>query len=511
MQVESFLEHFAAATPHATAIVCEDRRLTYSALEARANRLAHALIDAGVERGDRVAIWLDDPLETVVSLFATLKAGAVVVILDSTKKADSVAYVLNDAAARVLILPGERVGSLAPRWAELSDLETLIVLGAPDGAAGSKRVCIWAELLERSAARSAPPPKRAINLDLAALIYTSGSTGKPKGVMLTHLNMYTVSASIMTYLGNTCEDVILNVLPLSFGYGLYQVINSVRVGSTVILERSFAFPAAVLQKIAAERVTGFPSVPTIVAVLLQMDLSKFDLSSLRYMTNAAAALPVDHILRLRKLLPHVRFFSMYGQTECQRVCYMPPEQLDARPASVGIAIPFTEVYVVDEQGQRVPPGVVGELVVRGAHVMKGYWRAPEETARKLRPGPLPDEKVLYTGDLFRTDDEGYLYFVSRRDDIIKSRGQKVAPREVENVLHTHPDIAEAAVVGVDDPILGQAVKAFVVLRPGAQLATQELLAHCARRLEDFMVPKQVEFRPALPRNASGKVDKLSLK
>ena len=225
-----------------------------------------------------------------------------------------------------------------------------------------------------------PPPKRAIDIDLAALIYTSGSTGNPKGVMLTHLNMVSAATSITTYLENTPDDIILNVLPLSFDYGLYQVLMAVKIGGTVVLERSFAYPQAVIRKLIEERVTGFPLVPTMSAILLQMDLSEIRLVQLRYITNTAAALPTEHILQLRKLFPHVRIYSMYGLTECKRVSYLPPEQLDLRPGSVGRGMPNEEVYVVDEQGSRVGPGVVGELVVRGANVMKGYWELPEETA-----------------------------------------------------------------------------------------------------------------------------------
>ncbi len=357
----------------------------------------------------------------------------------------------------------------------------------------------------RPSQREDAPLKRSIDMDLAALVYTSGSTGRPKGVMLTHANMVAAATSIAQYLGITADEVILNVLPLSFDYGMYQVLMAFKVGARVVLERSFAYPAAVLGRIAQERVTGFPIVPTLSAMLLQMDLKRFDLSSLRYVTNTGAALPASHIAGLRRLLPGARIFSMYGLTECKRVAYLPPEEIDARPGSVGKAMPNEEVWIVDERGRRLGPGAVGELVVRGANVMKGYWGMPEETDRVLRPGAYPWEKVLYTGDLFRTDDEGYLYYVGRRDEMIKSRGEKVSPREVEEVLHGLTGVAEAAVVGVPDRILGHAVKAVVVLRRGAVLTVQDVLRHCRARLEDFMVPATVEFRATLPKTATGKV------
>jgi acyl-CoA synthetase (AMP-forming)/AMP-acid ligase II len=233
------------------------------------------------------------------------------------------------------------------------------------------------------------------------------------------------------------------------------------------------------------------------------------LSSIRYITNTAAALPTSHIVELRHRLPHAKIFSMYGLTECKRVSYLPPEQIDIRPTSVGKGMPNEEVYIVDERGNRLASGV-GELVVRGSHVMKGYWELPEETSRMLRPGPLPGEMVLFSGDIFRMDDEGYLYFVARKDDIIKTRGEKVSPREVENALYELAGVAEAAVLGIPDAVLGQAVKAVLTLRDGAILSEQEVRRHCAQRLENFMVPTVVEFRTEMPKTSSGKIDKKPL-
>jgi acyl-CoA synthetase (AMP-forming)/AMP-acid ligase II len=354
------------------------------------------------------------------------------------------------------------------------------------------------------------PARRNIDIDLAALIYTSGSTGRPKGVMVTHLNVVSAATSITTYLENMANDIILNVLPLSFDYGLYQLLMAFKIGGTLVLEQSFTYPRAVLETIARERVTGLPIVPTICSILLQMDLKSYSFPDLRYITNTAAALPVEHIRKLREAFPQVKIYSMYGLTECKRVSYLPPDQLDIRPGSVGRGMPNEEVYVVGEDGNRVGPGVVGELVVRGANVMKGYWELPEETDKVLRPGPFPNEQVLYTGDLFRTDDEGYLYMVGRKDDIIKTRGEKVSPREVEDVLYSHPKIAEAAVVGVPDSVLGNAICAFVSLKPGATLTELDVRGFCVDRLEDFMVPKIVQFRDSLPKSANGKIAKKEL-
>lgn len=493
MQVQEFLERSARRRPDKTALVCKDERVSYAALDGRANGLAHALREAGVSRGDRVAVYLDNSVEAVVALFAILKADGVVVMINPTTKADKVLYILNNCRAAALISEGRRLAGLADRLVELPARPALL-----SAAPASSRPA------------DTPPPTRGIDADLAALVYTSGSTGRPKGVMASHLNVVTAATSITTYLENTEDDVIIDVLPLSFDYGLYQVLMGLKVGGTVVLEKSFTYPYAVIEGIVRERVTGFPIVPTISAILLQLDLGRFDFASLRYVTNTAAALPAEHIRRLRALLPHVAIYSMYGLTECKRVSYLPPAELDRRITSVGRAIPNTEVYLVDEQGQRLGPGVVGELVVRGSHVTRGYWELPEETAARFRPGPLPGERVLYTGDLFRMDDDGYLYFVARKDDIIKTRGEKVSPKEVEEVLYALPGVAEAAVVGVSDPVLGEAIRAVVTLGAGARLTEQQVLRHCRARLEDFMVPKYVEFHDSLPRTPTGKIARREL-
>jgi len=323
--------------------------------------------------------------------------------------------------------------------------------------------------------------------------------------------MLAACESISSYLEISSSEVILGVLPLAFDYGLYQMIMAFAAGARLVLERSFAFPAQVLKVMAEEHVTGFPGVPTIFALLGEFkSLRDYDLSSIRYVTNTAAALPAKHITMLQDLFPGARIYSMYGLTECKRCTYLPPEDLARKPGSVGIAIPNTELWIVDENDRRVGPGVVGQLVIRGATVMKGYWEKPEATAKKLKPGPVPGEMVLYTGDYCRLDDEGYLYFVGRMDDVIKSRGEKVAPKEVELVLMNIPGVKEAAVIGVPDPILGHAVKAFVVLETGTDLHERQLQKECQSRLENFMVPKYIVTVPSLPKTDTGKIRKINL-
>jgi long-chain acyl-CoA synthetase len=508
MQVEEFLERSFRATPEKTALVCGNARYTYTDIEKMANRLAHSLLANGFARGDRAAVYLENSVEAVVAIFAILKTGGVFLPVNPTTKPDKLAYILNNCRAKALFTNAKLLAAAAKSLGSTS-LEGVWVA---DGDARVANIPVFplSGVLEDASLPETPPAKRAIDIDLAALIYTSGSTGRPKGVMLTHLNMVSAATSITTYLENTPDDVILSVLPMSFDYGLYQVLMAFKVGCTVVLEKSFTYPYAVIDLLIRERVTGFPIVPTICAILLQMDLSKFSFPALRYITNTAAALPPEHILRLRKVFPGVRIYSMYGLTECKRVSYLPPDQIDIRPGSVGRGMPNEEVYLVNERGERLPPGSTGELVVRGSNVMKGYWELPEETDRVLKPGPLPGEKVLYTGDLFRMDEEGYLYFIARKDDIIKSRGEKVSPREVEDALHAIPGVAEAAVVGVPDPVLGQAIKAFVRTREDATLAPQDIIRECAARLEDFMVPKFVEIRASLPKSANGKIDRRAL-
>jgi long-chain acyl-CoA synthetase len=511
MLVHEFLEKSAEQYPSKEALICGGERLTYAQIEDRANRVARGLRAAGVERGDRVAIWLPNSVETVVALFGILKASATFTVINSTTKYDKLAYVLNNCSASGLFAPDRSGEQVARLLQEVPSLRFVALCGKGDVEAASSypQMAAFTEVLETHPGER--PPCASIDIDLACLIYTSGSTGDPKGVMSTHANMVFAASSIIEYLENVPEDILINVLPLSFDYGLYQLLMAFKFGGTLALERSFAYPAALLRRIEQERVTGLPGVPTLFAVLLQMDLSKFELSSVRYLTNTAAALPVEHIQRLRDTFSWARLYSMYGLTECKRTLYLPPEELDRRPGSVGIPIPGTEAWVEGDDGQRLGPGEIGELVVRGSHVMQGYWNAPDKTAERYRPGRYPAERLLYTGDLFKTDKEGFLYFVARKDDIIKSRGEKVAPKEVESAIYRLPGVVETVVVGEPDPILGEAIVAFVVPNEGVTLTERDVIRHCTQNLENFMVPQQVKLRDSLPKNPSGKVDKKALR
>ena len=501
MRVERFLSDSALEKGNKTALVAGDIRLSYAELDALSDRLAAALVTHGVQRDDRVLVFMENGWEAAVSIFAILKAGATFSPINPSTKADKLAYVAQNCRAAVLLTQDKLAPIAAAALTESPSVRLTIVAGESEALPGAL------SFEDSLATDAALAPHGGIDTDLAMLIYTSGSTGRPKGVMMTHRNIDAAANSITTYLENTPDDIILSVLPLAFDYGLYQLLMAMRLGATLVIEKSFAFPHDIFEVMRRERVTGLPLVPTMAAMILQMrDLQPGALPALRYITNTAAALPPPHIARLRELFPGVRLYSMYGLTECKRCTYLSPSELDARPGSVGIAIPNTEAFVVDDDGRPVPANTIGELVIRGPHVMQGYWEDEAATSRALRPGQKAWEKVLHTGDLFYADAQGFLFFVGRKDDIIKTRGEKVAPKEVEAVLHAHPGIAEAVVIGVTDPILGEAIRAIVVASDPS-LTERDVVRHCARQLEDFMVPKTVEFRTSLPKTDTGKVSR----
>lgn len=511
MLLQEFLENSALKFPRKTSLVYGNQRFTYEGLDSACNRLAQLLKKSGVRRGERVALYLENCPESVISIFGILKADAVFVILNPQFKERKIGYIMEHCGAGAVISDTQLLSSAAGTLSKLPCLKTVVSTGGsvrPSLFPG-KRVLSWDDLSEMPASR---PAAANISLDLASLIYTSGSTGNPKGVMLTHLNMTSAAGSITSYLENVEEDVIINVLPLSFDYGLYQALLSFKAGATLVLEKSFAFPFSVVRRIAEEKVTGFPGVPTVFALLFQMkNLERFDFSSLRYITSTGAALPVKFIRRLREIFPRAKIYSMYGLTECKRVSYLPPEDIDLKPESVGAGMPNQEIWIVDDEGRRVGPGITGELVVRGSHVMKGYWSDPEATSRALRPGPHEGEQVLYTGDLFQMDEEGYLYFISRKDDMIKTRGEMVSPREVENALYEMEGVAEVAVVPLADELLGNAIKAFIVPNRGYAIDRKSLVIHCRGLLEDYAIPRYFEIRDSMPRNGSGKIDRQALR
>jgi amino acid adenylation domain-containing protein len=509
-----FLHQAAERLPEKVALVCQGKRVRFAELEQHSNALAHALVARGIERGDRVHLYLENSVEAVVAWWAVHKANAIPTVLNPLTRAQKLSYYFDDARPKALIADAQ----LTPHWAEAAlrapGLKTIAVVGAIDPErTRSLPVVAWAELLA-TGRTDAPPARKNIDVDLAAIIYTSGSTGEPKGAMLTHRNILAASSALVEVIGMGEDDVVLSALPLAFNYGLYQQILAFRVGARLVLERNFAFPVKVMERIAEEQATGFPGVPTMFSLLAELKSAEanLDLSAMRFVTNTAATLTEKHIDMLERVFPQARVFSMYGLTECKRCSCLPPEDLRRKLGSVGLPMPNCELWLVGENGERISqPGVAGELVMRGANVMRGYWEKPAATADRLRAGPLPGELVFHTGDLCRFDDEGYLYFVARMDDVIKSRGEKVAPKEVETALMNVPGVKEAAVIGVPDEMLGQAIKAFVVLEQGATLTEKELQKEVQKRLETFLVPKFIVFVPELPKTDTGKIKKTDLR
>ncbi|MBI3776757.1 MAG: AMP-binding protein, partial [Gammaproteobacteria bacterium] len=472
----------AVRRPDKLAVVVEGKPYTYAQLLESAARLANALHSRGVQRGDRVAIYMDNTWPCVVSIYAVLMAGGVFLVINPQTKGDKLEFILDDSDAKLLITDGHLAPVFVPVLARLPKLAGVICSGQ---APADAPVDAFDAVLRDSVPIIAPAA--VIPLDLAALIYTSGSTGNPKGVMQTHQSMVFAAGSLIEYLRLDESQRLFCVLPVAFDYGLYQLLMAVQLGATLVLERSFTYPAQIFARMQEYQVTAFPGVPTIFALLLSAHgRSPLCFPSVTRVTNTAAALPDDFVPRLREVFPNALLFKMYGLTECKRVSYLEPELVDAKPGSVGKAIPGTEIYLLSPGGAAVPPGETGVLHVRGPHVMLGYWKRPDLSAHMLKPGKLPGERVLCTQDFFRTDADGFFYFVGRSDDIIKTRGEKVSPGEVESAVHGIAGIREAAVVGVPDAVLGQAILAYVVVEPGVVLSDKQIRAMCLTRLENYM-------------------------
>ncbi len=492
------LERTAAAAPEARAVQAGGEALTYAELDARASEMAAGLARLGVRPGDRGAVALGSTAAAVAAIYGVWRAGAVLVPVNAGTPPEKLRFIVGHAEASVLLA----TPSIAAAAGTLDGVQ--VVVEGQDAGRG-------ASVLAEVAAPGAMPAPDVLDVDLAAIIYTSGSTGRPKGVALTHGNLLFVTLSIVEYLELDASDRVLSVLPLSFGYGLSQLLTCVHARARLILEPGFGYPGRLVQLLRDEGVTGMPGVPTIFRVLTGLPgIAEREFPALRFLTNAGAGLPPAATTALATTFPNARLYLMYGQTECIRVCFLAPDLVATHTASVGRPIPGTEAWVETEDGRRAEAGEVGELVVRGAHVMPGYWREPDATREKLREGRWPWERVLHTGDLFRTDADGLLYFVSRTDDIIKSRGEKVPPREVEDVLLRAGGVRDAAVVGMPDELLGEAVHAHVTALPGQALDERALRAFCAQHLEDHMVPRRITIHDELPKSENGKIDRITL-
>ena len=508
--VYHMLQRSAARAPDKEALVHGDERLTYRDVARRVAGLAEGLRQAGLERGDRVGIHLDPSVAQVVSIFGVSQAGGVFVPLNPLLFPEQIAHIANDCRVRGLITSASKLGSLAGVLERLGSLEFLVVVGDAEPPAIRLPRHDFATLCALS-----PQPRRddAIETDLAAILYTSGSTGKPKGVMLSHAQIMAGASIVSTYLEITDADRILAVLPFSFDAGMNQLMTAFQQGGTIILI-TFVFARDIVRTLAKERATGLAGVPTLWTLLAQpsSSLQKTALPHLRYITNTGGAMPQTVLATLRGALPGTKNFLMYGLTAAFRSTYLPPEELDRRPTSMGKAIPNTEILVVNEEGGRCKPGEVGELVHRGPTVSLGYWGQPELTDKVLRPHPFQlgeigdHERVCYSGDLVTMDEDGFLYFVGRRDTLIKSSGFRISPTEVEEVLFQSGRLREAAVIGIPDDVLGQSIKALVVPADGQSPTAEELLEFCSTKMPHYMVPKAIAIVTALPKTSSGKVD-----
>jgi amino acid adenylation domain-containing protein len=507
--IHDWLTRTARRQPGKTALISRGQRLTYREIEENSTNLASALLQMGFKKGDRAIICLENSPQAVISIYGVLKAGGIFAAIEPRSPWPVISSIIKDAGARVLITHRPKLFDREKLRGEVKlpgrRFQLIIVDGFSPVPDNYHKALEFSRLTKKPDALVSLP--RILETDLACLVYTSGSTGEPKGIMCTHQNVVAAARSIIQYLENTPEDIILDVLPLSFDYGLYQVIMAFMFGGTVVLEPSFGYIQDLLSLVEKEKVTGFPLVPSISAMLLKLkNFPTGQLKSLRYITNTGAAWPVSHIRKLRENLPLVKIFSMYGLSECKRVSYLPPDLIDRHPDSVGIPMPNLEVAIVDRKGRPVPQGQTGELIVRGPTVMQGYWRDRKLTRKVFRQGKYAADRWLHTGDLFRQDENGLLYFVGRRDRQIKSFGHRVNLTEIEKTVSRLESVLEAAAVPVPDDIGGEVVGLFLAARKGAKVDEAQIKQFCQQNLEPYKVPRYIWLMDSLPKTPNGKID-----
>lgn len=493
------------------------RTLSYSELEGLVDRAAAAFTAMGLKRNERVGIFLPKRLETVAAIFGASRAGGVFVPINPALKPRQVGYILRDCNVRVLLTGRDRLKALAEDLDQCPDLETVIVTPEapePDEALTAKTRLSWEDFL-KAGDRGAVPPQWSIDSDMAAILYTSGSTGNPKGVVLSHRNMVVGAKSVSSYLLNSSEDRILSALPLSFDYGLSQLTTAFHSGACAVL-LNYLLPRDVIRALVDEKITGLACVPPLWMQLADLDWPEAIADHLRYVTNSGGKMPRHVTQKLRSQLPDTKVYLMYGLTEAFRSTYLPPEEVDARPDSIGKAIPYAEIMVVDKTGEPCPPNTPGELVHRGPLVAHGYWNDPARTGERFKPAPgqpqgitIP-EIAVWSGDTVTMDEAGYLYFVGREDEMIKTSGYRVSPTEVEEVLYASGLLGEAVAVGVPHPRLGQGIVVFATPSVTGPLDSQEIKRYCQRELPGYMVPAEIVARESLPRNPNGKIDRKSL-
>ena len=495
----------ALRAPQSDALSYRGQCLDYSGLAGKVESAAGALLALGLSRGERVAVYLEKRIETVSALFGAARAGGVFVPINPILKAEQVAYIMQDCNVRILVTSYDRLGLLAPVLKDCRDLHTVLAVGEGALSLHGIEIVSWNDEI-----RSSASPHRVIDTDMAAILYTSGSTGRPKGVVLSHRNMMTGAKSVSQYLENTARDRILSVLPLSFDYGLSQLTTAFLVGATAVL-MNYLVPGDIVKAAEKERITGIAAVPPLWIQLAQLEWR----SDLRYFTNSGGAMPKATLDALRARLPGAKPYLMYGLTEAFRSTYLPPGEVDRRPDSIGKAIPNAEILVLREDGSPFVPGEPGELVHRGGLVSLGYWNDPQRTAERFRPLPnreeglVMQELAVWSGDTVRFDEEGYFYFIGRRDEMIKTSGYRVSPTEVEEVIYATGMVGEAVALGLPHPVLGQEIVVVASPKDGF-LDVDALLAECRARLPAYMVPSRIRVRDGLPRNPNGKIDRKAL-
>jgi acyl-CoA ligase (AMP-forming) (exosortase A-associated) len=502
-------------TPNGGALTYRDESLPYAELARRILAFSGSLLELGVSRGERVGVYLEKRFETVITCFGATAAGAAFVPINPLLKPEQVGYILGDCNVRVLVTSSQRFAALTQTLAGCTDLRHVIVVDdhTPSAAAASYSLHQWREL-------SDAPQRlghRVIDGDMAAILYTSGSTGRPKGVVLSHRNMVIGAKSVASYLENHHEDVLMAALPLSFDAGFSQLTTGFHAGARVVL-LNYLLPKDVINTAVRERVTGLTAVPPLYIQLSQLQWPETITDHLRYFANTGGRMPLQTLNRLRTLLPKTKPFLMYGLTEAFRATYLPPEEVERRPDSIGKAIPNAEILVLRDDGSPCVPNEPGELVQRGALVAMGYWGDPEKTAERFKPLPervvgreaglvLP-EIAVFSGDTVRQDEEGFLYFIGRRDEMIKTSGYRVSPTEIEEALYATQLVGETAAFGVPHPELGHAIVVVVTPPAGRSLTAETLLAACGEHLPVYMMPRKVDVRTGpLPRNANGKIDR----
>ena len=510
--------------PERTALTATGVSVSYARLADEVLRFASGLLDLGVLRGERIAVYLDKRVETVVAVFGTASAGCVFVPVNPILKGAQVAHILRDCNARVLVTSAERFAALREDLRECADLRHVIFADRPPEAramsAADTQGTYAMHALGDMFATPPRPGHRVIDTDMTAILYTSGSTGRPKGVVLSHRNIVAGAASVASYLGNTCDDSLLAVLPLSFDAGFSQLTTAFHAGARVVL-LNHLLAIDVVRTLAAERITGLTAVPPLYIQLAQLHWPAGIDEHLRYFANTGGRMPLATLARLRAHVPKTKPFLMYGLTEAFRSTYLPPEEVDRRPDSIGKAIPNAEILVLRADGTHCVPGEPGELVHRGALVGMGYWNDRAKTAERYKPLPagvggrerglVIDEIAVFSGDTVTMDRDGFLYFVGRQDDMIKTSGYRVSPTEIEECLYSTGLVGEVAAFGIEDETLGQAIAVVACPAPSGSLDPVTLVTECRKRLPGYMVPAAVHIRPApLPRNANGKIDRRAL-